>query len=58
MAAIAQDFKDVKFAIASEDEYITSLMKEFGLDESGETFNIGCFKEMKKYQWVFNYFTH
>lgn len=51
VAAVAKDYKDVKFAIANEDEYITSLMKEFGLEESGEEFNIGCFKEMKKYRY-------
>ncbi|WAQ94277.1 PDIA4-like protein [Mya arenaria] len=45
--AVAKDYKDIKFAIASEEEYINSLMVDFGLADSGEEFNVGCFKEME-----------
>ncbi|XP_052805252.1 protein disulfide-isomerase A4-like [Mya arenaria] len=49
-AAVAKDYKDIKFAIASEEEYINSLMVDFGLADSGEEFNVGCFKEYRKYK--------
>lgn len=39
----------MKFAIADEDEH-SHLMSEFGLDESGEEVNIGCYgPDGKKY---------
>lgn len=49
IADVAKDFKDIKFAIADDQEYSASTMKDFGLDESGEELNIGCFKDGKKY---------
>ena len=49
-ANIAKDYKDIKFAIANEEDYMVSLMKEFGLDESGEEFNVGCYMKGRKYK--------
>ena len=49
VADIAKDYKDIKFAIADDDEYMASAMKDFGLDDTGEEFNIGCYKDGKKY---------
>ena len=49
MAEVAKEFKDIKFAIADDQEYATTTMKDFGLDDSGEEFNFGCFKNGKKY---------
>ncbi|KAH3795949.1 probable protein disulfide-isomerase A4 [Dreissena polymorpha] len=50
VAAVAKDNRDVKFAIANEEDYMTGLMKEMGLADSGEEFNIGCFKDFRKYR--------
>ena len=44
---VAKDFKDVTFAIADEEEYEEQL-KEFGLDDSGEEINVGCFDDKKR----------
>ena len=49
VADIAKDYKDIKFAIADDEEYMASAMKDFGLDDTGEEFNIGCYKDGKKY---------
>ena len=47
---VAKDFKDVTFAIASEEEYEDKL-KDLGLDDSGEEINIGCFDDKgRKYK--------
>ena len=49
VADVAKDYKDIKFAIADDEEYMASAMKDFGLDDTGEEFNIGCYKDGKKY---------
>ena len=41
-AKIANNHKEVKFAIADEDEH-SHLLAEFGLDDSGEEINIACY---------------
>lgn len=49
VAKIANNHKEVKFAIADEDEH-SHLLAEFGLDDSGEEINIACYgPDGKKY---------
>ncbi|XP_062572730.1 protein disulfide-isomerase A4-like, partial [Saccostrea cucullata] len=49
VAKIANNHKEVKFAIADEDEH-SHLIAEFGLDDSGEEINIACYgPDGKKY---------
>lgn len=50
VANIAKDYKDIKFAIANEEDYMTTMMKEVGLEDSPEEFNIGCVRDGKKYR--------
>lgn len=50
VANVAKDYKDIKFAIANEEDYIGTMMKEVGLDDSSEEFNIGCVRNSKKYR--------
>ncbi|XP_045168058.2 protein disulfide-isomerase A4-like [Mercenaria mercenaria] len=50
VANIAKDYKDIKFAIANEEDYINTMMKEVGLEDSPEEFNLGCVKNGKKYR--------
>ena len=50
VANVAKDYKDIKFAIANEEDYIGTMMKEVGLDDSPEEFNIGCVRNSKKYR--------
>ena len=49
VAQVAKEFKDIKFAVADDQEYADSTLKDFGLEDSGEEFNFGCFKDGKKY---------
>ena len=49
MAKIAKDFKNISFAIANEEDY-KNVIQEFGLEDSPEEINIGCFGlDGKKY---------
>ena len=50
IAAIANEYRDIKFAIADEDDQRHALA-EFELDDSGEELNIGCYgSDKKKYR--------
>ncbi|GAB1599379.1 protein disulfide-isomerase A4-like [Argonauta hians] len=48
IAKIAQDYKDITFAIANEEEH-SALMKDFGFEDSGEDMNIGILTKGKRY---------
>ena len=49
IAAIAKNYPDITFAIASDDE-MAKMMEDFGLHESGEDMNIGLWgANNKKY---------
>ncbi|PFX20618.1 Protein disulfide-isomerase A4 [Stylophora pistillata] len=44
---VANDHRDITFAIASESDFENEL-KEFGLDDSGEEINVGCFDDKNR----------
>lgn len=44
---VANDHRDVTFAIASEQDFEDQL-KELGLDDSGEEINVGCFDDKNR----------
>ena len=48
IAAIAKDFKEIRFAVAN-DESNEDLLKDFGLEDSSEEINIGIIANKKKY---------
>ena len=41
---VANDHRDITFAIAQEEDFQDHL-KDFGLDDSGEEINVGCFDD-------------
>ena len=50
VAKIAKDHKDITFAVADETEH-SYTVNEFGLGDSGEDINIGCYgADSKKYK--------
>ena len=44
---VANDHRDITFAIASEQDFEDQL-KDFGLDDSGEEINVGCFDDKNR----------
>ena len=44
---VAKDHRDITFAIASESDFEKEL-KYFGLDDSGEEINVGCFDDKNR----------
>lgn len=44
---VANDHRDITFAIASEQDFENEL-KDFGLDDSGEEINVGCFDDKNR----------
>lgn len=44
---VANDHRDITFAIASESDFEKEL-KDFGLDDSGEEINVGCFDDKNR----------
>ena len=44
---VANDHRDITFAIANEQDFQAQL-KDFGLDDSGEEINVGCFDDKNR----------
>ena len=50
MVEVANDYRDITFAIADEEQY-SDRLKDFGLDDSGEDVNVGLLDEKdRKYK--------